>query len=404
MKIFPIFQTLLKKESISIEILLEKLSSIVGLSALETVVRENIDRRLFISAVAERAGIDEKVLVKKLAKKLKLRSVENISGLDFRELTQALSVSELRQYGIMPLANGANIISYACSDPSFVPEIYSKQCENDLILATWGDISRALEASEALSSSDGEESLKKSKRVLRLLIDEASSYGAKDLTLNFDTDSLLYEFMTPDGKLGKGNVDLSMKRSFQNFFNKIIKESCGKFPLEDSLFIKVQSNPHGYRVAFGGVQDFEIEETEGKDIQKNGYVLLFDEDHNFLNVLKRFLERMGLSTKVVTTEDGIRESLASENKPLLVIADFKTTKGDGITLIKNVRDMERNKKIPLLMLTDNEKLEDKVAFLAAGANAYVLKNDSPRILYAQMVRLLQGQEKYSKNITKRGLS
>lgn len=96
--------------------------------------------------------------------------------------------------------------------------------------------------------------------------------------------------------------------------------------------------------------------------------------------------------KVISAEDGLRGlALARRERPSLVIADLMMPGIDGLELTRRLREDEATRHIPVLMLTARGDLEDRVAGLKTGVNAYLAKPFSARELLTTARALVQAQ-------------
>ena len=60
---------------------------------------------------------------------------------------------------------------------------------------------------------------------------------------------------------------------------------------------------------------------------------------------------------------------------------------NGVEFLKQLR--EKAFQIPTIMLTSDADVEIEIELLGAGADAYVRKQDDPRLLWVHVKRLLQ---------------
>ncbi|HEY4012895.1 MAG TPA: ATP-binding protein [Polyangiaceae bacterium] len=84
--------------------------------------------------------------------------------------------------------------------------------------------------------------------------------------------------------------------------------------------------------------------------------------------------------------------LASREIPSLVITDLMMPDVDGLALTRSLRADARTRHIPIIMLTARADLEDRVAGLETGVNAYLAKPFSARELLSTVRSLLGAQE------------
>jgi len=100
-------------------------------------------------------------------------------------------------------------------------------------------------------------------------------------------------------------------------------------------------------------------------------ILLVDDSRTIRNIQKSTLATMG-HTDVLEAADGL-EALAvlAKVRPDLVLVDWNMPNMDGITLIRKVR--EKDKKLPMIMVTTEAEKTRIMEALRAGVNNYVVK-------------------------------
>jgi len=97
--------------------------------------------------------------------------------------------------------------------------------------------------------------------------------------------------------------------------------------------------------------------------------------------------------KVMAADDGLKGlDLAVREMPNLIITDLMMPGIDGYELTRRLRADPKMRHIPILMLTARGDLEDRVAGLESGVNAYMVKPFSPKELLSTVRGLLNIQE------------
>ncbi|AOY93466.1 phosphate regulon transcriptional regulatory protein PhoB [Cupriavidus sp. USMAA2-4] len=82
-------------------------------------------------------------------------------------------------------------------------------------------------------------------------------------------------------------------------------------------------------------------------------------------------------------------SLMSDVLPDLVLLDWMLPGKSGVNFAKELRNNDRTKQIPIIMLTARSEEQDKVMGLEAGADDYVTKPFSPKELLARIKAVLR---------------
>lgn len=118
-------------------------------------------------------------------------------------------------------------------------------------------------------------------------------------------------------------------------------------------------------------------------------ILLIDDDTSLLDALAIAFEDDGHD--VLTAPDGARGwAAATDRDPGLVVSDVNMPGMDGFTLCRKLREAGRSMPIVLLTARDNEI--DEALGLELGADDYVSKPFSTRVLLARVKALLRRQD------------
>ena len=112
-------------------------------------------------------------------------------------------------------------------------------------------------------------------------------------------------------------------------------------------------------------------------------VLIVEDERDIREVLRRYLERAGLS--VLTTGSGA-EALRLLSSADLVLLDLGLPDIDGTDLLREIRQHER---LPVIVLTARSATEDRIRGLELGADDYVTKPFSPHEVVLRVQAVLQ---------------
>lgn len=102
--------------------------------------------------------------------------------------------------------------------------------------------------------------------------------------------------------------------------------------------------------------------------------ILFIEDERALQkTLGNFLRENNLKViSALNGEDGLK--LAKREKPDLILLDLILPKKDGFEVLKELKEKEETSKIPVIVLTNLEEMEDIEKAIELGAKSYLVKS------------------------------
>lgn len=117
----------------------------------------------------------------------------------------------------------------------------------------------------------------------------------------------------------------------------------------------------------------------------NERILIIEDDEGIVKILKRSLAYEGYQVEAAYDgEKGLQA--ARERHPDLVILDLMLPSIDGVEVCMRLR---ASSKVPILMLTARDSLQDRVEGLDAGADDYVVKPFELDELVARVRALLR---------------
>jgi len=120
-------------------------------------------------------------------------------------------------------------------------------------------------------------------------------------------------------------------------------------------------------------------------LAKKRRILLVEDEESITTPLAEALSREGFDTSVAATAAAALE-LADSMRPDLVLLDVMLPDGSGFDV---ARELRRDSRVPIIMLTARGEEADRVAGLELGADDYVVKPFSARELVARVRAVLR---------------
>lgn len=118
------------------------------------------------------------------------------------------------------------------------------------------------------------------------------------------------------------------------------------------------------------------------------HILIVDDEEDLLELVRYNLSKEGFRVTAVTTgEDAIRE--ARTQAPDLIVLDLLLPSVDGLEVCRLLRSDHRTRHVPIVMLTAKGEEPDIVTGLELGADDYLTKPFSPRVLLARIKAVLR---------------
>ena len=121
-------------------------------------------------------------------------------------------------------------------------------------------------------------------------------------------------------------------------------------------------------------------------------IALVDDDRNILTSVSIALQAEGFVTRVYTDGQAALKAFA-DNPPDMGVFDIKMPSMDGMELLRRVREMGNGVgTMPVIFLTSKDDELDEALGLAMGADDYITKPFSQRLLIARIRALLRRQD------------
>ncbi len=118
-------------------------------------------------------------------------------------------------------------------------------------------------------------------------------------------------------------------------------------------------------------------------------ILIVDDVKSILITLEAILVKEGYYVASCTNSMDAFDKINAEHFDLLITDAIMPASASGYSLISTIRSGQRNKDIPIIMLTGKREQADIEKALTVGANDYIIKPIDPDILTAKIKSLLE---------------
>jgi len=116
----------------------------------------------------------------------------------------------------------------------------------------------------------------------------------------------------------------------------------------------------------------------------NKTILLVEDNPDDATLTLRAFKRSHIVNPIIVARDGIEaldflfargahSDRAGAPLPTLIILDLKLPKLDGLGVLKAIREDERTRLLPVVILTSSKEEQDLMSGYSLGANSYVRK-------------------------------
>lgn len=414
-KLGPAFALMRRSKEVSANAtsLLNALSKILSRGQLEKLIASTPDRRLLIEAAARELKRSEAEVLGQIASLLGLEFILQVPNTFLPHLPAAVTIEELNRLGLVPLqqANFGRII--LCTDPMQLKFSALAGVPCKILLAPWSVIlsqlqllSAQLNASESSARKLSENSL--SIKVLEAVVNECRKFHADSCQLFLAGNSPKYSFRTIDGRSGSGTIDprmtlglvAALKQSSQ--FPNIEIEQLGpnEFTMRWQNYRSDNVIPLPRSAALAETAEPKLPEQDTAPLppcsnvklsppKPRREVMIVEDNPTFTRVLDRFLQKIDVNTSIFSSVEAALAALANLNcLPDVIVADLHLPGKGGDDLIATVRSIPHLENIGIIVLTSDDSCDAELKTIRLGADAFIGKNQDPRILCAHVERIL----------------
>ena len=130
-------------------------------------------------------------------------------------------------------------------------------------------------------------------------------------------------------------------------------------------------------------QSKDVGIVERNDFMAN--ILIVEDEKNMQDIICEYMHKGGHTC--FTADDGVDALMLMKNNPMdLMVLDIMMPHLDGFTVCKMAREMSN---LPIIMLTAKSSEDDKLKGYELGADDYMTKPFSPKVLLAKANALLR---------------
>lgn len=121
------------------------------------------------------------------------------------------------------------------------------------------------------------------------------------------------------------------------------------------------------------------------------HVLVVDDEEDILELVRYNLSRNGFEVEGVASGEEALQAVA-RRRPDLVVLDLMLPGVDGLEVCRQLRQGAATRDLPVVMLTARGEEAEIVTGLELGADDYVAKPFSPRVLIARLKAVLRRRQ------------
>ena len=133
-------------------------------------------------------------------------------------------------------------------------------------------------------------------------------------------------------------------------------------------------------------------------------ILIVDDEDSIRELLEMLLESNGFSNIKMAADGESAIAITEEWHPDIILLDLMLPKIDGLTVCRKIRSNPNTASMPIIMLTAKSEESDIVLGLEIGANDYITKPFSNKIVIARIRNQLRNIPKNNNIITYENLT
>lgn len=260
-------------------------------------------------------------------------------------------------------------------DPEIVTIILDNLLSNALKYTPQGEVSLSL-----LQTKDGD------KAITEIVVSDTGYGISKDALPNIFNR---YYQVKGEHQMSGTGIGLSLVKNMVELHEGNIQvESSLNKGTTFTFTISTENNyPSATRILINNNEDTKIEKIQGST-----QLILVVEDNEEIRQYIR--DCFPIPYEVIMAEDGKKGlELAMERTPDIIISDIMMPIMDGMELCKLIKEDVNTSHIPVILLTAKDSIQSKTEGYNIGADSYITKPFSAKLLQSRVSNLLDARKK-----------
>ena len=150
------------------------------------------------------------------------------------------------------------------------------------------------------------------------------------------------------------------------------------------------------------VKRADIESDEPADDEEQAPLLLIVEDNE--DIRQYIVDSLYDDFRILQAKNGMEgEALATQHLPDLIVSDIMMPQMNGVELTRRLKDSIQTSHIPIILLTAKDTDEDKEEGYNSGADSYLTKPFTAKLLTSRIRNLLANRRRLAEQLSNNGV-
>ena len=132
------------------------------------------------------------------------------------------------------------------------------------------------------------------------------------------------------------------------------------------------------------------------NIENKILILIIEDNKDIQTYIQSSLPSSYKAILASNGKEGIDEAFA--HIPDIIVSDIMMPEMDGFELCRTLKEDLRTSHIPIILLTAKDSLSDKAKGYSLGADSYITKPFSSKLLNSRIINLIEARQKVSKTV------